>query len=44
MHLTHDFTPSFFGSLDLLYRSGSQSGIDGDDVGDDLDIGKLEKA
>ncbi len=24
-HLTHDFTPSFFASLDLLYRSGFQS-------------------
>jgi hypothetical protein len=40
-HLTNDFTPSFFGSLDLLYRSGFQSEIDGDEVGDDLDIGNL---
>jgi len=40
-HLTHDFTPSFFGSLDLLYRSGFQSEIDGVEVGDDLDIGNL---
>jgi len=28
-HLTHDFTASFFGSLDLLYRGGFQSKIDG---------------
>jgi len=40
-HLTNDFTPSFFGSLDLLYRSGFQSEINGVDVGDDLDIGNL---
>ena len=40
-HLTHDFTPSFFGSLDLLYRSGFQSEIDGVDLGEDLDIGNL---
>jgi hypothetical protein len=40
-HLTHDFTPSFFGSLDLLYRSGFQSEIDGVELGDDLDIGNL---
>ena len=38
-HLTQDFTPTFFGSLDLLYRSGFQSEIDGTDVGDDVDIG-----
>jgi hypothetical protein len=40
-HLTNDFTPSFFVSLDLLYRGGFQSEIDGDEVGDDLDIGNL---
>ncbi len=40
-HLTHDFTRSFFGSLDLLYRGGFQSEIDGVDVGDELDIGNL---
>jgi hypothetical protein len=40
-HLTNDFTPSFFGSLDLLYRSGFQSEIDGVEVGDDVDIGNL---
>ncbi|MBW2567406.1 MAG: hypothetical protein JRE24_11160 [Deltaproteobacteria bacterium] len=40
-HLTNDFTPSFFGSLDLLYRSGFQSEINGVEVGDDLDIGNL---
>jgi len=40
-HLTNDFTPSFFGSLDLLYRGGFQSEINGVEVGDDLDIGNL---
>ncbi|MBW1749095.1 MAG: transporter [Deltaproteobacteria bacterium] len=40
-HLTKDFTPSFFGSLDLLYRGGSQAKIDGVEVGDELDIGDL---
>jgi hypothetical protein len=40
-HLTHDFTPAFFGSVDLLYRNGFGSEIDGVDVGDDIDIGNL---
>ncbi len=40
-HLTHDFTRNFFGSLDLLYRSGFQSEINGVEVGDELDIGNL---
>ena len=40
-HLTNDFTPNFWGSLDLLYRSGFQSEIDGVDVGDDIDIGDI---
>jgi hypothetical protein len=40
-HLTHDFTPSFFGSIDLLYRAGFQSEIDGLEIGEDLDIGNL---
>ncbi len=40
-HLTHDFTPTFFGSLDLLYRGGFQSEIDGVDSGDELDIGDV---
>jgi hypothetical protein len=40
-HLTSDFTPSFFGSLDLLYRGGFQSEIDGVESGEDLDIGDL---
>jgi hypothetical protein len=38
-HLTKDFTSSFFGSIDLLYRSGFQSEINGLEVGEDLDIG-----
>ena len=40
-HLTNDFTPTFFGSLDVLYRSGFQSEIDGVNVGEELDIGNL---
>jgi len=40
-HLTHDFTRSFFGSLDLLYRRGFQSKINDVDVGENLNIGNL---
>ena len=40
-HLTSDFTPSLWGSLDLLYRGGFQSEIDGVETGDELDIGDL---
>jgi len=40
-HLTHDFTRSFFGSLDLLYRGGFQSEINGVEVGEALNIGNL---
>lgn len=40
-HLTQDFTRTFFGSVDLLYRSGFQSKINGVEVGEELDIGNL---
>jgi hypothetical protein len=40
-HLTHDFTRNFFGSLDLLYRNGFESEINGVGVGEELDIGDL---
>ena len=40
-HLTSDFTPNFWGSLDLLYRAGFQSEINSVEVGDELDIGDL---
>jgi hypothetical protein len=40
-HLTSDFTRSLWGSLDLLYRGGFQSKIDGVEMGDELDIGDL---
>jgi len=40
-HLTHDFTRNFFGSLDLLYRSGFESEIDDVQVGEKVDIGNL---
>jgi len=40
-HLTHDFTRTFWGSLDLLYRGGFQTEINGVEVGDEIDIGNL---
>jgi len=40
-HLTQDFTPSFFGSVDLLYRNGFQSSINGVETGEEIDIGNL---
>jgi len=40
-HLTQDFTRTFYGSIDLLYRSGFQSEIDGTKMGEELDIGDL---
>ena len=40
-HWTHDFTRHFFGSIDLLYRNGFQSEIDGIKLGSDLEIGNL---
>ena len=40
-HLTHDFTRSFFASVDLLYRTGFESTINGVDVGTALNIGNL---
>ena len=40
-HLTHDFSPGIFGSLDALYQNGFQSKLDGVEVGDELGIGNL---
>jgi hypothetical protein len=40
-HLTNDFTPNFWGSLDVLYRSGFQSEVDGVEVGEELEMGNL---
>jgi hypothetical protein len=40
-HLTHDFTDKFYGSLDVLYRGGYQSEIDGRAVGSELGIGNV---
>jgi len=40
-HWTHDFTQHFYGSLDLLYRNGFQSEINGIKLGSDLEIGNL---
>lgn len=40
-HLTHDFTRTLFGSIDLLYRAGFQTEINGVEKGTELDIGNL---
>jgi hypothetical protein len=40
-HLTHDFSPGLFGSLDMLYQKGFQSKVDGVEVGNELEIGNL---
>ena len=40
-HLTHDFTRSFFGSIDFMWRDGFGSEIDGSSVGEDLGITTL---
>jgi hypothetical protein len=37
-HVTRDFTAHFFGSVDLLYRHGALSELDGMEVAEDLDI------
>jgi hypothetical protein len=40
-HLTNDFTPNFWGSLDMLYRSGFQSEVNGVVAGEELEMGNL---
>jgi hypothetical protein len=40
-HLTHDFTRSFFGSLDMLVQNGFESKIDGTGQGEKLELGNL---
>jgi len=40
-HLTHDFTRTFFGSIDFIWRYGFDSELDGDNVGDELDFKTL---
>jgi len=40
-HLTHDFTARFFASLDMVYQNGFQSKIEGNEVGEKLEIGSL---
>jgi hypothetical protein len=40
-HLTHDFTTTFYGSLDLLYQNGFRSRVDGNSVGEKLEIGNI---
>jgi hypothetical protein len=40
-HWTQDFTRHFYGSIDVLYRTGFQSEINGVDVGSDIEIGDI---
>jgi len=40
-HLTHDFTTNFFASLDMLYQSGFQSELDGNEIAEKFKIGTL---
>jgi hypothetical protein len=40
-HLTQDFTRTFFGSIDMLYRSGFQSEVNGVKAGEEIDLGNL---
>lgn len=40
-HLTRDFTRNFFGSLDFMWRKGFGMEIDGNNVGDDLEVKTL---
>jgi hypothetical protein len=40
-HLTHDFTRTFWGSLDVLYRNGFQSEIDSVEMGEEFEIGDI---
>jgi hypothetical protein len=40
-HLTHDLSPSLFVSIDMLYQTGFESEIDGNEVGEKLEIGQL---
>jgi hypothetical protein len=40
-HLTHDITRTLFGSIDFMWRQGFDTELDGNDVGDELDIKTL---
>lgn len=40
-HLTRDITRTLFGSIDFIYRQGFDTEIDGDAVGDDLELSVL---
>jgi hypothetical protein len=40
-HLTHDITRKFFAAIDFMWRNGFKSELNGDDVGDDLDLKTL---
>jgi hypothetical protein len=40
-HLTHDFTRTFFASIDMLMRNGFQSEINDVEVGEDLNVGNI---
>jgi hypothetical protein len=40
-HLTHDFTTTFYGSVDMLYQNGFQSRVNGIGVGEKLEVGTI---
>ena len=40
-HVTHDITRTLFGSIDFMWRKGFDTELDGNDVGDELDLKTL---
>jgi hypothetical protein len=40
-HVTHDITRTLFGSIDFMWRKGFDTELDGDDVGDELELKTL---
>jgi hypothetical protein len=40
-HLTHDITRTLFGSIDFMWRQGFDTELDGNDVGDELELKTL---
>jgi hypothetical protein len=40
-HVTHDITRTLFGSIDFMWRKGFDTELDGNDVGDELELKTL---
>ena len=40
-HVTHDITRTLFGSIDFMWRQGFDTELDGNDVGDELELKTL---